>query len=116
MPGGVRFFVVYAFLVLALIALVLPGVVAMAEQMPITGPGLVLMLLLAYTIFTLTLVLQRKRAALGLAIGLSSLTVPLVLAMVVSAAYPLALGAAAVAGGLFFGLSRPASRRYFDQE
>ena len=36
------------------------------------------MILLAYTIFTTTLVLQRKQAARGLALGLASLTIPLV--------------------------------------
>ena len=36
------------------------------------------MALLAYTIFTTTLVLQRKEAARGLALGLASLVVPLV--------------------------------------
>ena len=36
------------------------------------------MVLLAYTIFTTTLVLQRKQAARGLALGLASLTIPLV--------------------------------------
>ena len=36
------------------------------------------MVLLAYTIFTTTLVLQRKEASRGLALGLASLTVPLV--------------------------------------
>ena len=40
--------------------------------------GLVVMVLLAYTIFTTTLVLQRKQAARGLALGLASLTIPLV--------------------------------------
>ena len=35
------------------------------------------MVLLAYTIFTTTLVLQRKEASRGLALGLASLTVPL---------------------------------------
>ena len=40
--------------------------------------GIVVMVLLAYTIFTTTLVLQRKQAARGLALGLASLTVPLI--------------------------------------
>ena len=44
---------------------------------PVSGPGVVVMVLLAYTIFTTTLVLQRKEASRGLALGLASLTVPL---------------------------------------
>ena len=78
MPAGVRLFVLYGFIVLAFIGLALPGVVGLAVDVPVTGPGVVLMLLLAYTVFTMTLVLQRKRAAFWLAVGLSSLTVPLI--------------------------------------
>ena len=36
------------------------------------------MVLLAYTIFTITMVLQRKQAARGLALGLATLTIPAV--------------------------------------
>ena len=50
------------------------------------------MILLAYTIFTMTLVLQRKQAAFGLAVGLASLTVPLVLLLAVSPVHPAAPG------------------------
>ena len=39
---------------------------------PVSGPGVVVMVLLAYTIFTTTLVLQRKEASRGLALGLAS--------------------------------------------
>ena len=42
------------------------------------------MVLLAYTIFTTTLVLQRKQAGRGLALGLASLTIPLVLLLAIS--------------------------------
>ena len=59
------------------------------------------MVLLAYTIFTTTLVLQRKQAARGLALGLASLTIPLVplLALsrlLVEAVFVAALGLAAL--------------------
>ena len=116
MPNGVRLFVAYAVVVLALIGLALPDIVGLAVEAPVTGPGLVAMLLLAYTIFTMTLVLQRKRAAYWLAVGLSSLTVPLVVALWLLGAMAAALMAAAIAVGLFVGLSRPSSRGYFTDE
>jgi succinate-acetate transporter protein len=116
MPAGVRLFVAYGLVVLALIGLALPGVVAMAVEVPVTGPGVILMLLLAYTVFTMTLVLQRKRAAFWLAVGLSSLTVPLILLFVLGGLPLAAIACAALAAGLFLGLRTAATRRYFDQE
>ena len=116
MPNGVRLFVAYSLAVLGLIGLSLPGIVGLAVQAPVTGPGLVAMLLLAYTVFTLTLVLQRKRAAYWLAIGLSSLTLPLVAFFVLAEAPPYALISAALALALFVGLRTTAARGYFDQE
>src|SRR6185369_16403110 len=77
MPGGIRFFLVYAFLILAGIGISLRFVIDLAIGAPVSGPGIVVMVLLAYTIFTTTLVLQRKEASRGLALGLASLTVPL---------------------------------------
>ena len=79
MPGGIRLFLVYAFLILA-------GIGAQPALRGRPGDrgagqlrtGVVVMVLLAYTIFTTTLVLQRKQAARGLALGLASLTIPLV--------------------------------------
>jgi hypothetical protein len=82
MPGGIRLFLVYALLVLAGIGVSLPAVVAEAIGAPLTFTGVVVMALLAYTIFTTTLVLQRKQAARGLALGLASLLVPAVLLLV----------------------------------
>ena len=78
MPGGIRLFLLYAFLILAGIGLSLRSVVDLAISTPVSFEGLVVMVLLAYTIFTTTLVLQRKQAARGLALGLASLTIPLV--------------------------------------
>jgi hypothetical protein len=77
MPVGVRVFLVYGFLVLALVALTLPLVIAQAVEAPISVAGLIDMLLLAYLIFTLTLVLQRKQAGYPLAIGLGTLALPM---------------------------------------
>ncbi|MGZ6260464.1 MAG: hypothetical protein ACXWN5_06390 [Candidatus Limnocylindrales bacterium] len=78
MPNGVRVFLAYALTLLALLGLTLPLVVQQAVEAPISFVGLVWMILLAYLIFTITLVLQRKQAAWGLSLGLASLTVPLV--------------------------------------
>ena len=116
MPAGVRLFLAYGLLVLALIGLTLPGVVGMAVEVPITGPGVVLMLLLAYTVFTLTLVLQRKRVAFWLAVGLASLIVPVVVFLVLVGLPAPALVGAGLALGLILGLRTAGARRYFDQE
>ena len=62
MPGGVRIFLGYAFLILGLIGLSLRWVVDQAISAPVSLPGVVVMILLAYTIFTTTLTLQRKEA------------------------------------------------------
>ena len=76
MPSGIRIFLVYGFLILAIIGLSLRWVVDQAVAMPVSPIGVVTMVLLAYTIFTMTLVFQRKEAARGLALGLASLTLP----------------------------------------
>jgi hypothetical protein len=60
MPGGIRLFLIYAALILVGIALSLRIVVDQAIAAPVSLPGVVVMVLLAYTIFTITLVLQRK--------------------------------------------------------
>lgn len=115
MPGGIRIFLGYAFLVLGLIGVSLRWVVDQAISAPISLPGIVAMVLLAYTIFTTTLVLQRKEAARGLALGLSTLTVPAV-PLALLAAQPLAaLVIAAFAGLLFFGLTRPDVRAWLNE-
>ena len=77
MPSGIRLFLVYAFLILIGIGLSLRFVVDQAIAAPVSPLGVVVMVLLAYTIFTTTLVLQRKQAARNLALGLASLTLPL---------------------------------------
>lgn len=76
MPSGIRIFLIYGFLILAVIGLSLRFVVDQAISAPVSPIGVVVMILLAYTIFTLTLVIQRKQAARTLALGLASLTVP----------------------------------------
>lgn len=115
MPGGVRIFLGYAFLVLGLIGLSLRWVVDQAISAPVSLPGVVVMVLLAYTIFTTTLVLQRKEASRVLALGLSTLTLPAI-PLALLAAQPLAaLVLAILAGLLFFGLTRPEVRAWLKE-
>lgn len=115
MPGGIRIFLGYAFLVLGLIGVSLRWVVDQAISAPISLPGVVVMVLLAYTIFTTTLVLQRKEAARGLALGLSSLTLPAILLAVLAGQPVAALVLAVLAALLFFGLTRPDVRAWLNE-
>lgn len=116
MPWGVALFLVYAFLLLAGVGLALGPVVEQAVLVPITLTGVVLMALLAYTIFTITLVLQRKAAARTLGLGLITLAAP---------AVPLAVLVNQVVGALLIivlavvlvrGLRAPSSAAWLDQE
>jgi hypothetical protein len=115
MPWGIGLFLVYALLILVGAAFALGPVIERAVLIPITFEGIVLMALLAYTIFTTTLVLQRKEAARNLAIGLATLAVPAVpLALV----YGQLLGAiliGAFALLLYRGLRSPAAQRWLNQ-
>jgi hypothetical protein len=116
MPGGIRLFLVYGFLILLGIGIVLPAVVERAVgAVPITFDGLVVMCLLAYTIFTLTLVLQRKQAGRWLALGLVSLTLPLIPLLLLAGAIIQALVVTLVALLLFRGLLRAEVRSYLDE-
>ena len=115
MPGGIRLFLAYAMLILLGLGLSLRFVVDLAIAAPISLPGLIVMLLLAYTIFTVTLVLQRKQAARGFALGLSTLTLPLLLFSVVTGPPALAIFLAALAALLFRGLLRPEVRTYLSE-
>lgn len=116
MPWGIALFLVYALLLLAGVGLSLGAVVEQAVQVPITFQGVVLMALLAYTIFTTTLVLQRKAAARNLSLGLVSLAAPAVpLALVIGQPVwaILILGFALL---LVRGLMAPRARAWLDQE
>jgi hypothetical protein len=115
MPGGIRLFLLYAGLILAGIGVSLRYVVDIAIGAPISGPGVVVMVLLAYTIFTTTLVLQRKEASRGLALGLASLTLPLIpyllaLGLLVQTAFVTVLALL-----LFRGLLRPEVRAWLSE-
>ena len=116
MPGGIRLFLVYAGLILAGLGLSLRFVVDQAIAAPVSPLGVIVMVLLAYTIFTTTLVLQRKQAARGLAIGLASLTIPAVLLLAtvpVPVAVPIFVAALGIL--LFRGLLRPEVRSYLNE-
>lgn len=115
MPGGLRLFLLYAFLILAGVGLSLRFVIDQAVEASVSFPGVVVMALLAYTIFTTTLVLQRKVAARGLAFGLASLTVPLVPLLLASRLAIEAIFVAALALLLFRGLLRPDVRAFLNE-
>ncbi len=115
MPAAIRVFLGYAFLVLGLIAVSLRTVVEQAVQVPISPLGVVVMGLLAYTIFTITLTLQRKEAARTLALGLASLTIPAVPLLLLSRLVIEAGVVALLAVALFVGLTRPATRAWLSE-
>lgn len=104
MPWAIRLFLVYAFTILAGIGLSLRFVVDLAIAAPVSPVGVVVMVLLAYTIFTTTLVLQRKAASRNLAFGLASLTIPPLLWALAYGLLPIAVFFAALALLLFRGL------------
>jgi hypothetical protein len=116
MPAGIRLFLLYALVILVGIGLSLRYVVDQAIAAPVSLPGIVVMILLAYTIFTTTLVLQRKQAAFGLAVGLATLTIPLVLLLAISPVHPaLPVFTAAFGLLLFRGLLGPEVRTYLSE-
>ncbi len=115
MPNGVRLLLLYGFVLLALVALTLPLVVEQAVEAPVSPLGLLWMLLLAYLIFTLTLILQRKQAAWALSIGLATLSVPLIAVLFLWAGAIGALVGLAVSVLLFLSLRGRAVRQWFSE-
>ncbi len=115
MPSGIRLFLLYAVLILAGIGVSLRFVIDLAIGAPVSGPGVVVMVLLAYTIFTTTLVLQRKEASRGLALGLASLTLPLIPFLIATGLLVQAIFVTALAALLFRGLLRPEVRAYLSE-
>lgn len=116
MPWGVVAFLVYAFLLLGGVGLALGPVVEQAILVPITLTGVVLMALLAYTIFTITLVLQRKAAARNLAFGMLTLAVPAVPLAILANQLIAAVLIVVVAFVLVRGLRTPSTAAWLDQE
>ncbi len=115
MPPGIRIFLGYAFLILGAIGLSMRWVVDQAISVPISPIGVVAMVLLAYTIFTTTLVLQRKEASRVLALGLATLTVPAIPLLLLAAQPLFAIIVGLLAGLLFFGLTRPEIRDWLNE-
>ncbi|MBM4407120.1 MAG: hypothetical protein FJ038_00635 [Chloroflexi bacterium] len=115
MPNGVRLFLAYAALVLVGVGLSLRYVVDLAISAPVSLPGIVVMALLAYTIFTITLVLQRKEAGRAFALGLASLTIPAVPLLAISPMAPAAIVVLVLGVLLFVGLTRPNVRAYLNE-
>ena len=116
MPGGIRLFLVYALGLLVVIGLSMRYVIDLAIGAPVSPTGVVVMVLLAYTIFTTTLVIQRKQASRGLALGLASLTLPLIVYLLLVGLVPQTIFIAALSALLFRGLLRPEVRAYLNEE
>ena len=113
MPTGVRLVLVFGFVLLAGVGLTLPLVVNQAIEAAITPIGLLWMLLLAYLVFTLTLILQRKQAAWMLSLGLATLSVPLTVALWFWGGVLAALVGVVVAAVLFWSLRGERARSWF---
>lgn len=109
MPIGVIVFLVYGFIMLGIIGLTLPKVIELAIEAPVSPLGLIYMLLLAYLIFTITLVLQRKQAAYTLALILALIGLPVFLFQILGWFVTIAALIVIVA------LLRPASRAWFTE-
>jgi hypothetical protein len=115
MPTGVLVLIGFGLLLLAGLGLTLPLVINQAIDTPVSPMGLLWMLLIAYLVFTLTLVFQRKQAAWNLSLGMATLVVPLTLVLW---QYASALGAVIglVLGGLLvLALRGPRVRTWFSQ-
>jgi hypothetical protein len=116
MPPGVLVFLGYSFLVLAVIGLTMPIVIDQAVQAPITFVGLVWMALLAYLIFTMTMVLQKKQAAYMLSLGLTSLLLPLaVILLFAPGGFVGSIAAVLLFIVVVISLRRPRSRAWFSE-
>jgi hypothetical protein len=116
MPGGIRLFLLYALLILGAIGVALPRIIELAVNVPVSFEGLLAMILLAYTIFTTTLVLQRKEAARTLALGLSSLTVPAIPLLLLGGLVVQAVFVAAFSALLFRGLLSTGTREWLSEQ
>jgi hypothetical protein len=115
-PWGIVLFLVYAFLILGGIGLSLRFVVDQAINAPVSFIGVVVMALLAYTIFTITLILQRKAAARGFALGLTSLVAPPIALTLLGGQLPIAVFLAALGLLLYRGLRAPSVSVWLDQQ
>lgn len=115
MPVGVRFVLGFGFVLLAGVGLTLPLIIDQAIEAPVSPLGLLWMLLLAYLVFTLTLILQRKQAAWLLALGLASLSAPVALVLYSWAGTLGALAGVVLVLLLFLALRGPRARAWFSE-
>jgi hypothetical protein len=116
MPPGVLLFMGYSLLVLSILGLSMPMVIDQAIAAPISFIGIVWMALLAYLIFTMTLVLQKKQAAFGLSLGLTSLMLPLAVIMLFApGGFVVSIAAVVLFVIVVLGLRRPRSREWFSE-
>jgi len=116
MPRGVLIFMGYALLVLSVLGLMMGRVIDEAVSAPISFIGIVWMALLAYLIFTMTLVLQKKQAAFGLSLGLTSLLLPLAaIALFAPGGWILSIVAVLFFLLIVLALRRPRSREWFSE-
>ena len=116
MPNGVKLVLGFGFVLLAGIGLTLPLVINQAVEMPVSPLGILWMLLLAYLIFTLTLILQRKQAAWMLSLGLASLAVPIAIVLYFWAGVPGAIFGVGLCGMLFTSLRGERVREWFSEQ
>ncbi|MFH0751591.1 MAG: hypothetical protein V2B17_07120 [Chloroflexota bacterium] len=114
-PAGLLPFLGNSFLVLGAIGLSLRWVVDAAISTPVSLPGIAAMVLLAYTFFTITMVLQRKQAARGLALVLTTLTIPAVPLLLLGPVPPVAIAPAVLGVALFLGLGRPSVKDWLSE-
>ena len=116
MPPGVLIFMGYSLVVLSILGLAMPIVIDQAVAAPVSFIGIVWMALLAYLIFTMTLVLQKKQAAFGLSMGLTSLMIPLALIMLFApGGFVISIAALILFAVVVLALRRPRSREWFSE-
>jgi hypothetical protein len=115
MPGGVKLILGFGFVLLAGVGLTLPLIINQAVEAPVSPIGLLWMLLLAYLVFTLTLILQRKQAAWMLSIGLATLGVPIALILFFWAGVPGAIFGIGLVGLLFTSLRGERVHAWFSE-
>lgn len=129
-PWPIRFWLAWAFLLLALSGILLPQIIAFvdfSERAPFSLLGIFMMLELAVLLFGLTVVMQRKRIGHRFAIGIAALAVPILAGLppalfqmppaAANGWYALAIPIGLVVSvGLIAGLLRRSAREWFVED